>query len=189
MIEMIEMILFILGISAILTYIVLYVLSLVNVLTEIIRKIIDIILVVIVVLVIVFTVVYINMHQNEINERKALAEIEYELKELNYSVKLEDYLVKLTDFAKNNDTSITKYEIKYRGDGPCIDYAWIDVMRCKKENNNENICVPDKIQKCREYRTYWDSIVVHGKWKSFKERDSAMNAWIKSKSYDNKIKE
>lgn len=112
------------------------------------------------------------------NEQKALVSIEKELKELNYSVNPKDYLVKLTNFAKNNDTSITKYDLKRRYKS-CNDYERIDVLRCKKENDNEYICVPDKISKCISYNTYLDTIEVHGKWKSFKERDSAMNAWIK----------
>ena len=113
------------------------------------------------------------------NEQKALVSIEKELKELNYSVNPKDYLVKLTNFAKNNDTSITKYDLKRRYKS-CNDYERIDVLRCKKENDNEYICVPDKISKCISYNTYLDTIVEnHGKWKSFKERDSAMNAWIK----------
>lgn len=113
------------------------------------------------------------------NEQKALVSIEKELKELNYSVNPKDYLVKLTNFAKNNDTSITKYDLKRRYKS-CNDYERIDVLRCKKENNNESICVPDKISKCISYNTYLDTIVEnHGKWKSFKERDSAMNVWIK----------
>lgn len=112
------------------------------------------------------------------NEQKALVSIEKELKELNYSVNPKDYLVKLTNFAKNNDTSITKYDLKRRYKS-CNDYERIDVLRCKKENDNEYICVPDKISKCISYNTYLDTIEVHGKWKSFKERDSAMNVWIK----------
>lgn len=113
------------------------------------------------------------------NEQKDLVSIEKELKELNYSVNPKDYLVKLTNFAKNNDTSITKYDLKRRYKS-CNDYERIDVLRCKKENDNEYICVPDKISKCISYNTYLDTIVEnHGKWKSFKERDSAMNVWIK----------
>lgn len=141
-----------------------------------------------VVIVICIFIIFFNIEQNEINERealavkqRALAAIEKELKELNYSVNPKDYLVKLTDFAKNNDTSIAKYYIHRRYEN-CIDYEWIDVLRCKKENNNESICVPEKIRsRCKHYQNiYYDTIVEnHGKWKSFKERDSAMNAWIK----------